>query len=161
MAIQVRRIMVLGIGFAVMALAQADIKKDDMQIRAFRARYPLFSDAMFYALPLHHIDQDLMNFVLQETYGKTPEQVIGGLIYFYAHTADPLLTAAHQLAQHKDYLDAAIDVTRCLLDALPAYSPQATEAQEWLDDLETLCTCVEYVLMILKDNPQIVAMILK
>lgn len=161
MVIHLRSILI-GAIFLLVSIAQADIKTGDTRIAVFHSEYPLFSDTMLYVLPsLQHIDQELMRFVIQETYGKTPEQIIAGLTYFYIHTADPLLTAARALAEHKDYLDAAIDVTQCILDALPAYSAQATEVQEWLDDLNIVCTCVEYVLLILKDNPQLVALILK
>jgi len=119
-----------------------------------------FKQSMLAVLPsLQKINKDLIDLVQDLTYGKTPEQVVKELTDFFKDTQAPLIKAAVELGRQKKYVAASIKVAQALLNMLPSNSSYSGEVQEWISDLNTILTCVEQVLVVIKDNPQLVAII--
>lgn len=117
---------------------------------------------MLATLPiLKNINRNLMGLIQDLTYGKTPQQIISALAHFYVNTEKPLVKATIDLIRQKNYISAAIDAAQLILNALPSNTPRAGEVQQWIADLNEILTCIENILMFIKDNPQLVAMILK
>jgi hypothetical protein len=117
--------------------------------------------AMFAQLPLDQIDQHLVALVMQMTYGQTPAQIVQGIATFCQNQGIPFIKAAQTLVQQHKYIGVAMGAAQLIVDALPAYSADQQEVQGWLDDLSLMETALEYAILIIKSNPQLVAMILK
>ena len=118
-------------------------------------------ETMFAQLPLDEIDQNLVSLAMQMTYGQTPEQVVQNVATFCNTAGIPFIKASQTLIQQHKYITVAVNAAQLLSGALPVYSSDQQEVESWLNDLSAMQTAIEYVVLIIKSNPQLVAMILK
>jgi hypothetical protein len=167
MAIRMWCMQIMYIGFLMVPLAQAH-NESEYPSTAVRSSLShvlgqvSFNsiDAMFAKLPLSQLDDKLIELVAELTYGKSPKQVVQAIADFYKNTGMPLVKAVKLLVKQRDYVGAATDVAQCIFDVLPANSADKVRVAAWISDLKMIATCIEYVLVIIHDNPALVAKIL-
>ena len=162
MAIRTRCMQVMSICFLMVPMANAH-KGSAVFSTGETLAYELGHsvESMFAQLPLDAIDQNLIALALEMSYGKTPAQVIQGVADFCNSTGIPLMKAAQVLVKQHNYIGAALDAAQCLADALPIQSPDRADVQGWIDDLSMMQTALEYVILVIKSNPQLVAAVIK
>lgn len=110
-------------------------------------------------LYLSNVDQQLMDFVTQLTYGKTPEEVVEEMQNYYVNTAYPLITAVETLAKQDNYLGAGIELLQLVVDSMPDDSPRKAELTTWLNNVTIVQTCVIYVLTIIQKDSRYAQML--
>lgn len=163
MAIRVRCMQMMCASFLMVSMADAQKETKTVFSSGESLAYSLGHsvESMFAQLPLDEIDENLLALALEMSYGKTPAQVVQGVADFCKNTGIPLMKVTLALVQQHKYVAAALQAAQCLSDALPVHSPDYVEVQTWISDLSTLETAIQYVVLIIKANPQLVAAIIK
>lgn len=164
MAIRVRCKQVICMGLLMLSMAHAQQETKGFNFSSGAAlAYSLGHsvEAMFAQLPLQEIDEHLVSLALEMSYGKTPAQVIEGIGTFCKNTGMPLMKVSAALIKQHNYIGAALKVAQCLLDVLPVHSVDYAEVQAWISDLAMMESAIQYVALIIKSNPQLVAAIIK
>src|SRR5271156_1344443 len=114
MAIRVRCISMLCIGFLLVPMAQANKIHNSANVSVDSIR----SNTAGFGV----IDGDLMNIVGQVMYGKTSGQVIDELVSTYGYGEQPttsLAAIAQLLSQQLSYLSFAIESAQAIIAILP------------------------------------------
>jgi len=152
MAIRVRCISMLCIGFLLVPMAQANKIHNSANVSVDSIR----SNTAGFGV----IDGDLMNIVGQVMYGKTSGQVIDELVSTYGYGEQPttsLAAIAQLLSQQLSYLSFAIESAQAIIAILPPTSPHIVAAKLMINELSVLATCAQTVLTQVQQNPQVTA----
>lgn len=142
-------------------LSQSLIASGDIELAQGKHK-KILTNSMLAVLPsLPKINKKIIALVQDLTYGKSPAVVITELVDFYKNTQEPLLKAITELVRQKKYLKASIEIALLLRNSIPDSMPRASEIEQWILDLSEILTCVESILEFMKNNPKMVAMIIK